>query len=154
MQLKQLILPGLVVGGLLYYSAVNKFKDNYQLLIKRFHFNSKETNSRTWLKLCFDLDLELVNPSDLAGKLTGINLQLIYNGRELGRITKNDLVTIAPNATVMLPRLVSIPTLTLFKNVTNAITAFASGEKIMIQVLGKISTNLGDININEVRNVL
>jgi len=155
MRLEKLLVPGLLLaGGYAIYQASKKLSDNFKVSIKKVEFNSKETLRGLWQKLYFNLLLDVLNPSLLSGKVTGISLSVYYNGKAIGSVIKNDPLTIAANATATVNLLVGVPTFDIFKSIKEAVTAFTKGQSVNIQVKGLITTNLGNIKIDETRRVV
>lgn len=143
-------LGALAVAGFLYYSKnAGDFAKTMLVKFRGAKFNESLTKGSFFLKVWFDVSIDVVNPSNFTGTVNGINLLVYYNNATIGRISKTDQFTIQANHTTPLTFQLGVPVQTIFSNAGAAITAFATHQKLYVDVRGSVLTNAGTVNVNE-----
>ena len=144
------ILPLALIGlGVYYYQSAKNFANTLLVKFKGAKFNQDLTKGSFFLKVWFDVSLDIINPSNFSATVNGINLLVYYNNTAIARIAKTDQITIEANHTTPLTFQMGVPVQSIFSNVGSAVTAIAAHQKIYIDVKGTVLTNSGTINVNE-----
>ena len=154
MKAKNLIIGGIVIGGIWYFSKANQLKKTYQVEFSSLKFNTSATKAKAYLQLVFDLALGIVNPTAFAGELKALNLKVYFNEKYVGTITRSEPIKLQPNLTTVIPFQIGLNTLSLFQTITDAIYVLAKGSPMTIKIIGTALTDMGSIDINVTKQAL
>lgn len=147
-----LILGGL--GVLAFASGAMNFAKTVRVGFGSVKWNIKESGRALYLKLYFDLKLIISNPSSFAIDVTAVNLVASFNGRPLAKVVSPGNIKIAGKGESAVTVLVGLDSLSLFQNVTDAISFIASGKGLTLDLEGRVNTSGGNVDIKQKVNVL
>lgn len=143
-----LLISGAILVAWYIYQG-KQFGKYVKARISSLRFDLTRTKQNLFTQIWFNLGLQISNPSQFAVKINAVSLEILYLGKKIGNVEvlgKTDLQPISENS-IMLP--VSIPTLSIFGTISQAIQAISAGRPIMLQLKGMISTSAGNIEVNE-----
>lgn len=149
---KGLGLVLLVAAGAAAWTYYNSFKDFVRTLVVRLSrvtFDNSRTKGALWLKMFFDVVLNVANPTEFEGTVKAVKLSVTYNDRLLATIDKTENIVIRPRSDTSLTFNVGVNTFSIFSNLADAYTAIQSGKPIVLKVSGVVVTNMGTATIKE-----
>ena len=149
MRLKSLILPGLLIGVLYFASAVKDTIGKLNFKLKGLKLHTFDTSTFTNPKIVFSVSVDVKNGGDVSGTINSFILDFFYNGKLIGSAEKKDAFQVTAHAGVNINAMVSLPALSLFGSIKQAYVAFAMKQKIVLNVKGRVSTNYGELTLNE-----
>jgi len=140
--MKNLIIPGLLIGGLIaFLTAKKRAMQNLILNILDIGINSKKSNIR---ELVFNVKIEANNQENLPVVIKRINLNLFANQSIIANFNRSVNLTVLPNEEKEFFIEIRLNNLSA---VSTIISALAAGEAPELTVKGTVLTDLGTITI-------
>lgn len=150
--MKKLLPFALIIGAFAVYQYVNQASDFAKNLIVRFKgigLDWENTKKALFTKVYTNLKIELSNPTKFAATITSLNLAILYQGREVGKIEKIGKMDIGPEASGNLTVSAAVNTLSIFPNIAAAIAELSANKPITVQVKGIVNSSAGTYTFNE-----
>ena len=140
--MKNLILPGILIGGLIAFLAAKKrAMQNLILNILDIGINSKKSNIR---ELVFNVKIGANNQENLPVVIKRINLNLFANQSIIANFNRSVNLAVLPNEEKEFFIEIRLNNLSA---VSTIITALAAGEAPELTVKGTVLTDLGTITV-------
>lgn len=146
---KPLFIAAIAAAGYLVYRNLTNLVKTYTVTIGAVKFNLPATKQNLFLKAIFDINLILDNPTNFAGNLKAVKLDIIFNDRLIGTVNKTTSIKINATGQTVIPIQAGISTLTLYQNISDAITAITNRSPINLQIIGTVLTSSGSLDIKE-----
>lgn len=138
---------GLAAYG--YYKNTMGLVDSIRVKLNGVKFNKTAWQDSNFFTLFFDFDFSITNPSSGTAVMKSANLNIAINGKNVGTITKLDVLNIYPMSTTKTKIGLRIPTLKAFSVIQNAVEVITLKKPLKIDVTGEIDFTVGKLKINE-----
>lgn len=112
----------------------------------RLSFNFDETRRALFIRLYFNVTLNIINPTDRNINLNGVGVRMSYNGSPVGVALRETPFTVQRFGNTDVTLLVGVSTLGIFKTIQDATTAIFNKKPMAFDVEGRV-TGAGNIVI-------
>jgi hypothetical protein len=148
-----LFFTGCTVAAIYLLRNASDFGKTYSARVGSVKYNDRLTRQSLFFKIFLDVNLILRNPSSFTGTVRGLNLNVLFGGRNIATVQQNTSIQVPRQTDTVIPVNVGVSTLTLFPSVNEAILAIKNRKPIQITVAGTVLTNYGSIDVNNVSSI-
>lgn len=135
------------------YSEFKKFQKSVNVKISKIGFDFNRSLNDGFKNLYLNVTLSVGNSTGLNQSLNSIDLKALYNGRTVGAVKTETVLTLKTGENVYLIP-VSINTLNVFNSVQTAIAAFKNKTGISFNITGSVNVGSYSLPINETLKVV
>lgn len=148
-----LIFAGLAAAGYIFYRNFAGFTQTFTATVGKIKFNARQTQANAFLRAIFNVDIIVNNPSNFAGTIQAVKLNVILNDKVLGQVNQSVKISVPAQNKTILPVEIGVSTLNLYSNLSEAIKSLSEKKPLNFKIVGTVLTNYGTININEIATV-
>ncbi len=151
----KILIPVAVIAAGLYYfkDQLANFGRSLSVKLGKITFDKSKSQGAAFLRLYFNVNFIVSNPSKVQGTVKGAKLNLIVNKKVIASIDNTSNIIINAGSTMTFPVSVIINPLVLVPTIADLLKILGSGTAVNICVVGTMVTNYGNVNVNECQTV-
>jgi LEA14-like dessication related protein len=130
-----------------FFKAKKEAYDNLKISFLDAFIDKPNTN--WYSKISFKFKLKLINDAPVNIKVKKINLDIFANGSKIADINTSNIIIVEKEDDKVITLSTSVQTSGVINLISNVLI---DGKPLIIKLVGIISTDLGDININYTTN--
>lgn len=129
-----------------YFQARQSSAENLQARFQAVKIDLPASAKAAFLKIYYDVGIGITNPDRGAIKVNAVNIDIVLNGSNIGRIQKLDKFSVSPRTSADISVKGEINTLGVVDFIRNAIAKGIGS--MQLYATGFIDTDLGRVHLN------